>query len=332
MPLEIKKLPDSEVEISGEIPAEKFNASWGKAVKEISSRTEIPGFRKGMTPEKILMEKIGEGEILEEAAQLTLQEAWPKILEEEKIEALGRPEIVITKLARGNPLGFKIKTAVLPEVKLSDFKKIAGEIAAGAENVPETSEAEVGKVLEYLRKSREKNSAVGGTGGGLPELNDEFAKSLGNFENLDGLKKTLGANIKLEKTIKLREKKRMEMLDRIASASEISLPPVLVETEKEKMLAELKKNLAGLGLEWGHYLGHIKKTEEELRAEWKNEAEQRVRRGLVLREIARVEKIEVSEEELGREAGGGLDQKGNRDYAYGMVRNEKVFKILENGT
>ena len=174
--------------------------------------------------------------------------------------------------------------------------------------------------------------AVGGTGGGLPELNDEFAKSLGNFENLDGLKKTLGANIKLEKTIKLREKKRMEMLDRIASASEISLPPVLVETEKEKMLAELKKNLAGLGLEWGHYLGHIKKTEEELGAEWKNEAEQRVRRGLVLREIARVEKIEVSEEELGREAGGGLDQKGNRDYAYGMVRNEKVFKILENGT
>src|SRR3989344_5222002 len=271
MKLEIKKLPDSEVEISGEIPAEKFNASWGKAVKEISSRTEIPGFRKGMTPEKILMEKIGEGESLEEAAQLTLQEAWPKILEEEKIEALGRPEIVITKLARGNPLGFKIKTAALPEVKLSDFKKIAGEIAAGEENVPETRD------------------------------------------------------------IKLREKKRMEMLDRIASASEISLPPVLVEAEKEKMLAELKKNLAGLGLEWGHYLGHIKKTEEELGAEWKNEAEQRVRRGLVLREIARVEKIEVSEEELGREAGGELDQKGNRDYAYGMARNEKVFKLLENG-
>ncbi len=323
------------MEISGEIPPEKFNASWDKAVKEISSRTEIPGFRKGMTPEKILINKIGEGEILEEAAQLTLQEAWPKILEEEKIEALGRPEIVITKLARGNPLGFKIKTAILPEVKLSDFKKIAGEIAARAENVPETSEAEIGKVLEYLRKSREKNPAVGGSssggGGAFPELNDEFAKSIGNFENLDGLKKTLGANIKLEKTIKLREKKRMEMLDRIASTSEISLPPVLVEAEKEKMFAELKKNLAGLGLEWGHYLGHIKKTEEELGAEWKNEAEQRVRRGLVLREIARVEKIEVSEEELGPEAGGELDQKGSMDYAYGIIRNEKVFKLLENG-
>ncbi|MDP3762860.1 MAG: trigger factor [bacterium] len=324
MKLEIKKLPDSEVEISGEIPAEKFGVSWGRAVKEISSRTEIPGFRKGMTPEKILIEKIGEGEILEEAARLALQEAWPKILEEEKIEALGRPEIVITKLARGNPLGFKIKTAVLPEVKLADYKKIAGEIAARTENVSETSEAEVGRALEYLRKSREKDGLV-------PEANDEFAKTLGNFENLDGLKKMLGANIKLEKTIKLREKKRMEMLDGIASASEISLPPVLVEAEKEKMLAELKKNLAGLGLEWGHYLGHIKKTEEELGAEWKNEAEQRVRRGLVLREIARVEKIEVSEEELGQEAGGELDQKGNRDYAYGIARNEKVFKLLENG-
>lgn len=272
------------MEISGEIPAEKFGAFWDRAVKEISSRTEIPGFRKGLTPEKILIEKIGEGEILEEAAQLTLREAWPKILEEEKIEALGRPEIVITKLARGNPMGFKIKTAVLPEVKLPDYKKILKEILSRPEE-----------------------------GGETPE-----------------------------QKLKLLEKKRMEILDSISQQSEIEPPLFLIEVEKQKMLAELKASLLEMGLAFEHYLDHIKKTEEELGAEWKNEAEKRVRYGLVLREIARTEKIEVLEAELAQEIDrflsrylpserGRLDQKRIRDYAYGIIRNEKVFKLLENG-
>jgi hypothetical protein len=51
-------------------------------------------------------------------AELALSEHYPKIIEQEKIDAISRPEIAITKLARKNPLGFKIKTAVLPEIKL----------------------------------------------------------------------------------------------------------------------------------------------------------------------------------------------------------------------
>ncbi|MDP3785257.1 MAG: hypothetical protein Q8R12_04305, partial [bacterium] len=202
-------------------------------------------------------------------------------------------------------------------------------------------EKEIEGALEYLRKSRARDPAVGGAGGELPELNDEFAKSLGSFENLEALKKNMRENIKLEKTIKAREKKRMEFLDLVAASSQIEIPLILVEAEKEKMFSELKGSLADMGLAFEHYLDHIKKTKEDLAKEWTPEAEKRVRYGLTLREIARMEKIEVAEAELEKETEyflsrylpeerAKLDLKRIKDYAYGIVRNEKVFKLLEN--
>ena len=121
----ITKLPKSEVEIEGEIEGEIFETYFARALKKLGGDLEIPGFRKGKAPENILLANLGEMKILEEMAALAFGEHYPKILEENKIEAIGRPEISITKLARKNPLGFKIKTAVLPEVKLPDYKKIA---------------------------------------------------------------------------------------------------------------------------------------------------------------------------------------------------------------
>ncbi len=341
MKLDIKKLGFAELEISGEIEADAFGKFWGEAVKQIGETTELAGFRPGKAPEKILIEKVGEGEILERAAQLALEETWPVILEENKIEALGRPEIVITKLARGNPLGFKIKTATLPEVKLADYNKIAKEIMSRPTEEITVEEQEVERALEYLRKSRAQDPARGGADGVSPELPDEFAKGLGNFENLEALKKNLSENIKLEKEIKLREKKRTELLDAIAAASQMEIPALLVEAEKQKMFSELKGSLSEMGLAWEHYLNHIKKTPEDLSKEWTGQAQKRVRYGLALREISRTEKIEVREDELEKETQyflsrylpeerAKLDLGRIRDYAYGIVRNEKVFELLEN--
>src|SRR3989338_4589232 len=125
MRVKVNKLPKSEVEIEGELPVEIFESYFAPALKKLGGDLEVPGFRKGKAPENILLANLGEMKILEEMAALAFGEHYPKILEENKIEAIGRPEISITKLARKNPLGFKIKTAVLPEVKLPDYKKIA---------------------------------------------------------------------------------------------------------------------------------------------------------------------------------------------------------------
>src|SRR3989344_210174 len=225
--IEIKKLPDSEVEITGEIDAEAFESTWSEAVKNISQKVKLDGFRPGSSiPEKVLADKVGEIEILEEAAQISMKRAYPDILIKNKIEAIGEPEIVITKLARKNPLGFKIKTAIIPEISLPDYKKIASELIKNKE----IEEKEVDAALDYLKKSEEKRNTLPETDeNSKPELavDDEFAKRFGEFENLDALKKRLRENIKQDKQIKLKDKKRAEILDAVSKESKIEYPKIL---------------------------------------------------------------------------------------------------------
>ena len=94
-----------------------------RAVKEISEKAEMDGFRRGKIPEDILIKNLGLGVLLEKMAVIALEKEYPKIIKEYKIKAIGRPEITLTKVAENNPLGFKIKTSVLPEITLPDYKR-----------------------------------------------------------------------------------------------------------------------------------------------------------------------------------------------------------------
>ncbi|MEK7080836.1 MAG: trigger factor family protein, partial [Patescibacteria group bacterium] len=105
MQVSVKKLPKSEIEIEGELEAPLFESYFAKALKKIGETLKLDGFRKGKIPESVLLSKVPEISILEKMAELALGEHYPKIIESEKIDAISRPEISITKLARQNPLG-----------------------------------------------------------------------------------------------------------------------------------------------------------------------------------------------------------------------------------
>ena len=157
MKINIKKLPNSEVEIEGELEAEAFEAYFNKALKKIGENVELKGFRKGKTPDNVLLSNIPESHILEEMAEMALTDNYPKIIEDEKIDAISRPEISITKLARNNPLGFKIKTAVMPEIKLPKYKEIAKKIASETTDKEKdltVTDKEVEDTIMDIRKSR----------------------------------------------------------------------------------------------------------------------------------------------------------------------------------
>lgn len=142
------------------IEAEKFNGYYKNALSQIKSKFELPGFRVGTVPEKIIEEKIGEGRILEEAAELAIKDEWLKTLqslEEKNIEAVGRPEILITKIAKNNPLEFKIKISVIEKINLPDYKKIAKEIlSARKENLEK--EEEIRQKGEFRMKALDEIS------------------------------------------------------------------------------------------------------------------------------------------------------------------------------
>ena len=338
--LEIKLLPSAEIEIIGEISAEIFMSGRNEAIKEFSEEVELKGFRKGKIPENILINHVGNNAILEKMAVIALEKAYPKIITEHKIRAIGRPEISITKMAENNPLGFKVKTAVLPEITLPDYKDIAKKVMAEKEEVSATEE-DVSKTIESIRKSKAvKKEAEGKMEEVLPELSDEFAKSLGEFENMDALKNTIRLNITEEKKAKEREAKRMEVLDKVAEKIEQEMPKYLIDLEKDKMLDEMRRNITQMGMKWDDYLTHIKKTEEELRNGWEKDALKRVKYGYILDEMTEKEKIELTPEELEKEMtamieyhkklGQELDKERVKRYLTGIMRNEKLFQLLEN--
>jgi len=344
MKVDIKKLEGSEVELSGEIPAVDFESCRNEVMNEFRLEVEVAGFRKGHAPDNMIIEKVGAEKILYEMAEHTLAHYYPEMVKENNIDAIGRPEIAITKIAEGSPLGFKIKTAVMPEIKLPDYKKIAKAENAKPEEDATPTEEEVAKVIEEIRKSRapkheHKEGEVhddNEPAPELPELNDEFAKSLGQFESVADLKAKIKENLGHEKSHHNIEKKRLAIMEEVIKGTKTEVPKILIDGELRKMSSEMRGQLENMGLKFEDYLTHIKKTEADLETDWKPEAEKRVKFGLVLETIAKEETIKADPAELEHEIEHILENYKDADrdrvtsYAENMLVNEAVFKFLEN--
>jgi trigger factor len=177
----------------------------------------------------------------------------------------------------------------------------------------------------------------------LPELNDEFAKGLGGFENLEKLKENIREGILMEKETEEKKNWQEKIISEIIAKSSMDLPDLLVESEAEKMLEEAKINVGNMGLPWENYLEQAGKTEQALKKELQVPAEKRVKGTLILREIAKQEKIETSDEEMEKEmntllkqfpdpeaAKKQIDIEQLKSYTYEMIRNRKVFELLES--
>src|SRR3989344_3266225 len=118
--IQIKTLPGSEMEIAGEIAAADFDRAITRSLRDWNEKANLPGFRPGKIPENLLIETIGMDAVLEHAAEIALSDTYPKILADNTIDAIGHPKVSITKIARGNALGFKAITAVVPIPALPD--------------------------------------------------------------------------------------------------------------------------------------------------------------------------------------------------------------------
>jgi len=419
MKTEIKKLPKSQIEILFEVSAEEFQKFIEKAIFELGKDLEIEGFRKGQAPKEILIPKIGKEKILALATQQAVKENYFREVIEKKLEVISRPEIeILSEVSFERGFSFKARFAILPEIKLPDYKKIASEIKRKEILV---SEKEIDDTLSFLQKSRAKfifenrpakkgdfveiefqspqiedglkrkdNFILGeghfvsgfeenleGMAPGqekdfslrfpenysqkdlagkqvdfkvkmnsvqkmeLPEINDEFAKNLGKFENLISLKENIKEGIEMEKENFESQKIRGEILEKIEKETGGDIPEVLIETEKKRMLEDLKNFVSErLKIKFEDYLAKIQKTEKELLDSFSNEAEKKVKSVLILREISKREKIEVSEEEIKFaindflknypvEKAKELDLDQLKSYYEETISNEKALQMLE---
>lgn len=346
--VKIKKLPKSEVEMEASLPAELLASARKKAVEMFTLSLEVPGFRKGHVPENIVLEKVGEARILEEAADLTLKEHFHKIAEQEKLDILGHPKISITKLALGNPLEFKAVFAVLPEFQLPDYRALAKLAAASAkEDKIEATEKEVDDVLLQIRRNKahfDWHKAHPEKKGHdhpeiddkhLPELSDEFAKQAGNFKNLDELREKVKQNIAEEKKIRNIEKKRAAIMEELLRKTKIDLPDILVESENEKALAQMKGDVERMGAKFEDYLSQVKKTEDDLRKDLRESSEKKAKIQLIFNVIAAEEKLQPNKEIIENEVKNIMEhykdanEQSARIYVATLLLNQEVLKLLE---
>ncbi len=177
----------------------------------------------------------------------------------------------------------------------------------------------------------------------LPEITDEFVKSIGNFASVGDLKKNIKEGLQAEKEMRVQEERRAKIAQELVKDIAVELPARLVEMELEKMTTELEGSLARLNLNRETYLNHIGATWADLKNTWQTKAEQRVKITLALRAVAKKEGLQVSEEETEEKLtqilrgapaapGQNIDLTALRGYVRGLIRNDKVFALLESQT
>lgn len=329
----LKNLSDSEVLITCEIPADVFEKTRARAVKKVGEEVALPGFRKGHIPEAVLLQKFGEALLLEEMANIAIEDTYPEILNRHKIPAIDMPAVAVTKIAKGNPFEFTLTFPVMPEIKLPDYKKIAKEVMAVEEKI-EATDDEVAQALTELQKQLATKDVEGKEV--LPEVDIEFTKKFGAFETVDDFKTKIRESLAQEKTARAREKKRMQIMEKIADGMTVKLPKILVDGELERMVGQFRRDVEKMGMKFEDYLTAAKKTEEELRTEWTPDAQKRTKIQVALTNIAEIEKIHVPKEELEHEAKLVLEQHKDADPARVhihlemLLSNEKVFQFLES--
>jgi len=132
-----------------------------------------------------------------------------------------------------------------------------------------------------------------------PELNDDFAKSLGNFETIEDVKKSIKEGLEMEKKQAQIEKRRLAFLEKVSEGlKDLELPSVLLEAQIENDLAQIKSVAEQMGVSFEEYLKMMQKDEESLRKDLEGQAKRFILHSLILRKIAQENKVEAKEEEI----------------------------------
>jgi trigger factor len=387
-PLKFTKeiLDDQQARITVEFEASVMDEFNQKAVRKISSKTKIAGFRPGKAPVEVVKRLYGEEAIEEEAIELLVNDIYPKLLKEaevtpaapgrlEKTESKNPPKFVfliplepVVKLGEyqtirmdyspapvkdeeidqvihrlqlnnstAEPVDREARNGDLVELKLnallinpkdgenaevikdSPYQLIIGEEDQKEEQFPfegfesfiiglkkdeekkfnytypkistyeklQDKDVEFSVIIQNIRELKK------------PELNDDFAKNLGNYETFTSLRDSIKKELGEAKIHDYDHKFYDDLVDKIISISKVKYPPQVLDDEVQRVLNNFEQNLASQNLDLPTYL-MINQLEKEkfIENEIKPAAKHQLEQYLVLEEIRKQEKVELEKEEL----------------------------------
>ena len=371
----VEKQEKSAVQLVIEIGGEEFEAAVQKAYLKQRSKINVPGFRKGKAPRKIIEGMFGSGVFYEDAINELYPKAYAEAVEQEKLDVVSWPNVEVVEAGKDG-LTFKATVTVRPEVKLGEYKGLTAE----KEEVKLTDEDIEGELKPYINRATrmvtvEREAQNGdtvvidfegfkdgvpfdggkaeghslelgssafipgfedqlvGTKAGdekdvnvtfpedyhaedlagapvvfkvkvhevkekkLPELDDEFAKDVSEFETLADFKKDLGEKLQQRRTAEAQNDFESAVLDQLIDNLEADIPDGMVETQLDKIMDEYAMRMSGQGMSMDDYLKMMGMTPEMLRASAKPSALRQVKTQLALEAVAAAENMEVTEEE-----------------------------------
>ena len=361
-----------------EVSDEEFEKGLNKAYNREKSRINVPGFRRGKAPRKLIEKMYGADVFFEGAANEVIPQEYSKAAEESKLDIVSRPKIAPVQLEVGKPFIFSAEVAVRPEVELGQYK--------GVEVDKQDTEATDQDVEDELKKVQEQNARkievtdravkdgdetvidfdgfvdgkefAGGKGTDypltigshsfipgfeeqmigmeigtekdinvtfpedyhaeelkgkpavfkvtvkkitekqLPEITDEFAGDVSDFDTLEEYKKDLKEKIAKRKEDAARNAKETQAMDKITADAKMDIPKAMIDTQCERMADDFAQRLSQQGISIDQYYKYTGLTPDSLLEQFRPEAEKRIKNSLCLEEIAKAEKLEATDEEL----------------------------------
>ncbi|NEQ49382.1 MAG: trigger factor [Leptolyngbya sp. SIO3F4] len=414
-----EKLPDSQVGLEIEVPAETSKQTYEQTLRKYMKTANIPGFRKGKVPRQILVQQLGATRIKAAALEELVQTVIDKAIAQEKIEALGNYQLrtgfetLIEEFEPGKSLIISASVDVPPQADLKQYKNLsvkAEEATYKDERINETLEGYqenlaslvpiedrpaqendvavvdfVGKIIENgeepkafeggsasefqveIKEGRFIPGFVEGIVGmelgqtkevevsfpdeypqaelagkpaiftitlndlkerELPELDDELAQEISEFETLEELKKSLEERFQKEAQETTRANTEKALLDELVNHLQVEIPKTLLQREVDHIVTQTVMQLSNQGIDVNKFL--TKELVENMRENAKPEATERLRRTLALGEVAKQESISVDEEAIAtrmKEMMAEVDNPANIDQdRLKQVVNEDLLK------
>ncbi|MDD6212808.1 MAG: trigger factor [Clostridiales bacterium] len=390
MSVSVEKMEKNLAKLTVEISVEDIEKAMEKVYQQSKGQIQLPGFRKGKAPRKIVEKMYGKDVFLQDAVNEAVPDAYEAACQESDLVIVSQPQIEYTQVELGKPVVFVATVATKPEVTLGEYKGL--EVETEAVEVTEED------VLAEIKKEQEKNATTktvedravedgdmieldfegfidgvpfeGGKGEDfaltigshsfidtfeeqliganigeekeinvtfpaeyhaaelagkpamfkatvksikvkeLPELNDEFAGEVSEFETLDEYKADVQKKLTERKEAAAKTAKEDALVEKVVENAQMDIPDLMVESQARTMVQEFAQRLQYQGLSLEQYMQYTGMTAESMMEQNKATALKKIQSRLVLEAVAAAENLEASEEDVQAEIDKMAEQYG----------------------
>lgn len=356
----VKHGEKGKVEVKVDVSRAEFNLAYDEVLAILKKDSKIPGFRPGNIPTSVVEDKIGINKILNDAASFLVNKHLDEIFKAEKIIPLGSPNVAVHSLAKDSAFSFSATLVAKPQIKIGAWKKMKldrikpkviseKDVNASIKNIydawkkqeeakgvkaPESAEENEDSGKKFIYDARGEKVFLKDDEADIKKkqegINDEFAKKIG-ARDLTHLQELV--RLDLEKIVagEVEAKLEEEIFDEILKLTEVEIPDILVDDELNRILLRVTQNMESQNKKLEDYLAEQNTTLDAFKAKMRPQAEKNVKITLIMDEIGKQEKVQISKEEI-ENAAKNVDESKLTEVQKQDLRNYMAVSIFQSKT